>query len=87
LILHPYVTVWCGTKKDPVELIQNEMGRFYKCPAGVSAMGTFNVAQGLLASDPHTLKLCSARKYLFHHMDAKARFEFRKQFNECKDLK
>jgi hypothetical protein len=77
----PFVTVWCGDKKTAA-LTDGEK-RGYKCENSVSPEGTLDTSAALDAGNAHALDLCAARKYLYDHMDEKARSAFSVSFQAC----
>jgi hypothetical protein len=78
----PYVTVRCGER--PARLFRDDEGWVrFRCPDGRVPTGRRDVAAGLAAGDPYTLRVCRARRYLYDHMDAAARAAFADSFRAC----
>ncbi|MBY0495330.1 MAG: MBL fold metallo-hydrolase [Cyanobacteria bacterium] len=77
----PFVTVSCGSTRVTATTDGNR--RFYRCPNGEQPIGTLDVVAALAKGDAHARQVCEARKYLFDHMDEKAREPYAPFFAEC----
>ncbi|MGH8273437.1 MAG: hypothetical protein ACRES9_04140 [Gammaproteobacteria bacterium] len=78
----PYIMVWCG--KDKAKLTtRGDSWRRYLCPDRGVPVGKLDMAAALKHKDPHALKVCVARKYLYQHMNEKGRKDFARFFAEC----
>jgi hypothetical protein len=78
----PYITVWCGKRKAKLT-VRGDAYRRYICPDHVAPVGKLDMAAALAHKDPHALKVCAARRYLYRHMAAKDRRDFAGGFAEC----
>jgi hypothetical protein len=78
----PYITVWCGNDKATLTTT-GESYRRYTCPRNVAPVGRLDMAAALQHKDPHAMKVCAARKYLYAHMDRQGREAFAGSFDEC----
>ena len=81
---YPFVTVRCGSEK--VEAVSQDNYRGYHCPGERAPIGTLDLQAALKKKDGHALLLCESRRYLFTHMDEKARKAFRRAFQDCGKL-
>jgi hypothetical protein len=78
----PYITVRCG--RDTAKLTtEGDSYRLYICPGHVAPLGTLHMSAALKHGDPHALKVCAARRYLYEHMTAEGRRAFAPAFAEC----
>lgn len=78
----PYITVKCGDEKTTA--ITRGDDRYYACADGSVPTGTLDMVAALGHGDPHALKVCKARTYLYGHMDAVGRKVFRRFYEECR---
>ncbi len=78
----PYITVWCGNDKAKPTTRGDSYQR-YTCPGNVTPVGKLDMAAALKLKNPHALKVCAARKYLYEHMDDNGREIFASGFAEC----
>lgn len=78
----PYITVWCGTYRAKLTT-RGDMYRRYTCPSHLVPIGKLDMAAALEHRDPHALKVCAARKYLYEHMTDQGRKAFGRGFREC----
>lgn len=78
----PYITVWCGGKKAQLTTKDHSYRR-YTCPNHLVPTGKLAIVSALKHNDPHALKVCAARKYLYEHMTESGRMAFAKGFAEC----
>ena len=78
----PYITVRCG--KDKTTAITRGERRYYTCADGSVPTGTLDMLAALKHHDPHALKVCKARRYLYRHMDAQGRKAYRAFYAECR---
>lgn len=78
----PYISVWCGKTKARLTT-RGDAYRRYMCPDHVMAVGKLDMMAALKHHDPHAMKVCAARKYLYEHMNANGRKAFEKGFSEC----
>lgn len=78
----PYITVWCGRKKALLT-IEGHTYRRYTCPDRSVPTGRLDIVTALRHGDPHALKVCAARKYLYEHMTEDGRRAFALGFAEC----
>ena len=76
-----FITVWCGTER--ARAITDGDRRSYKCPDGAVPVGELQLAAALRDKDTHALQVCASRRYLYRHMDSKAREAYRTAFAEC----
>ena len=78
----PYITVWCGKKKAQLTT-EDHSYRGYACPGHGVPTGKLDIVRALRHRDPHALKVCAARKYLYEHMTEDARKALAHGFAEC----
>lgn len=78
----PYITVWCGGYKARLT-VKGDSYRRYTCPDHHVPVGKLDMAAALRHNDPHALKVCASRRYLYEHMTAKGRKAFARYFEEC----
>lgn len=78
----PYITVRCGKHKAKLTTVDDSY-RHYSCPDHGAPVGRLDMAAALKHNDPHALKVCAARQYLYKHMKAKDRKDFARYFAEC----
>ncbi len=78
----PYISVWCG-KHHATLVTRGDASRYYTCPNGKAPVGKLAMAAALKHKDPHALKVCAAREYLYKHMIAKGRQAFAQAEAEC----
>lgn len=78
----PYITVRCGTIKT--KAITKGDKRYYRCADGRVPIGTLDMVAALKHHDPHAMKVCSARAYLYAHMDATGRKAYARDMAECR---
>jgi hypothetical protein len=78
----PYITVWCGRKKAQLTTKDHSYRR-YTCPDHGVPTGKLDIVRALRHRDPHALKVCAARKYLYEHMTEDGRKAFAHGFVEC----
>ncbi len=77
----PFIAVWCGTRQT--RAITDGDRRYYKCPDGAVPIGELQLSAALKSKDAHALQVCESRRYLYQHMDQKARDVYRSAFVEC----
>jgi len=77
----PFVSVWCGSERTTATT--DGARRSYRCPNGEQPIGKLDIAAALAKGDAHALGVCESRKYLFAHMDDKARAAYAPYFAEC----
>lgn len=78
----PYITVKCGDQKTTA--ITHGDARYYVCANGDVPTGTLDMTAALKHKDPHALKVCKARTYLYAHMDAVGKKAFKRFYEECR---
>lgn len=78
----PYITVWCGNDKAKLTT-KGDSYRRYICPDHRAPVGKLDMAAALQHKDPHALKVCAAREYLYQHMTEVGRKAFASDFAEC----
>lgn len=78
----PYITVRCGKHKAKLTA-KDDSFRRYTCPNHIVPTGKLDMMAALNHMDPHALKVCAARKYLYKHMSADGRNAFSRYFAEC----
>jgi hypothetical protein len=77
----PFVTVWCGSQQ--VRATATGDSRRYQCPNDAVPIGKLQLTAAVAKRDSHALQVCESRKYLYMHMDDKARDAYRVGFQEC----
>lgn len=78
----PFITVRCGDEKTTA--VTQGDARYYVCANGDVPTGTLDMLAALKHRDPHALKVCKARTYLYDHMDAVGKRVYRKFYQECR---
>jgi hypothetical protein len=74
--------VRCGKTKARLTT-RGDSYRRYMCPNRVVPVGTLDMSAALEHKNPHALRVCAARKYLYEHMTAEGRKAFAPAFTEC----
>ena len=77
----PFITVWCGNER--VRAVTEGDSRSYRCADGGVPVGELQLAAALKNKDAHALQVCASRRYLYQHMDSKARKAYHTAFAEC----
>ncbi len=57
--------------------------RAWRCDDGAVPVGVLDVKAALAARDAHAAAVCASRRYLWEHMDDRARAAFARAFLEC----
>ena len=78
----PFITVLCGGQKT--EAITEGDQRYYRCADGGVPTGRLDMAAALKHEDPHALRVCAAREYLYEHMDAEGQKVYKNFYAECR---
>lgn len=77
----PLVTVRCGTESAKVK--STPKMRIYVCPEHQTPLGERDMKRGIAEKDPHSLKVCDSRRYLFDRMTEEARAQYTSAFEVC----
>ncbi len=78
----PYITVWCGRKRAKLTT-KDDTYRRYTCQNHRVPTGKLDIVSALRHRDPHALKVCAARRYLYVHMTKEGRQAFARGFAAC----
>lgn len=76
-----FVTATCGDQ--PAREHLGRRSRWFSCPDDAVPMGILDVPAGLVAGDPHVLRVCASRRYLFDRLDPPGRQAFAAAFAAC----
>jgi hypothetical protein len=76
-----FVTATCGDQ--PAREHLGRRSRWFSCPDDAVPMGMLDVPAGLAAGDPHVLRVCASRRYLFDRLDPAGRRAFTGAFVAC----
>jgi hypothetical protein len=77
----PFMEISCFKGKARIRSAPG--ARAYVCPDGKRPLAMKKMEEALAAKDPHALKVCESRKYLFDRMEPDARQAFRMPFEVC----
>jgi len=72
--LRPMVSLRCADGSEPVR---------DRCASGAPALARYALARAVSRRDPHALRVCQSRRYLFDRSDGTVREAFRGAFAEC----
>ncbi len=64
----PFLHFACGEGDTPASLAREAFGRA-TCPGGEVPVGVLDVRAALRAADPHVLRVCASRRFLYDHLD------------------
>jgi hypothetical protein len=78
----PYITVWCRSTRAQLTSKDHSYRR-YTCRDHGVPTGKLEIVRASRDGDPHALKVCAARKYLYEHMSEDGRKAFAHGFAEC----
>lgn len=76
-----FVTATCAGQ--PAREHLGRRSRWFSCPDDAVPIGTLDVPAGLAAGDPHVLRVCASRRYLFDRLDPAGREAFAAAFAAC----
>ncbi len=77
----PFIKVGCNG--EPAMIVTTTTSRGYECSNNAVPFGTLDLKAALAAEDPHALKVCESRGYLFDHMDVASQSIFAEAAAEC----
>jgi hypothetical protein len=78
----PYLAISCPTGSTP-QLLERGDARQLTCASFEIPVARLDVRRALAAGDERTVAMCRSRRYLFDHMDEKARAAFADAFEAC----
>lgn len=78
----PFVHFVCGPHEDPADIDRGDLAAV-RCREGWVPIGVLDLAAALAARDPHALKLCASRWYLYRHLDETGKRRFADAAREC----
>jgi hypothetical protein len=78
----PFLRFACGSSDAPAIVDRGRLGKA-TCPGGEVPVGILDVRAALQANDPHALRLCASRRFLYEHLDANGKGIYHEAIAEC----
>jgi hypothetical protein len=78
----PFMRFVCGEGETPAVVEDSGLGSV-RCPGREVPVGVLDLASALRAADPHALRVCASRRFLYEHLDALGRSVWIDAMAEC----